>query len=172
MNSNVYVIISMSEPEIYYKHFFGRNSDRYLEIAQQVNQGKVIVFNFYAFILGIFWMLYRRMYLEASIFMVCVFGVGIVESILSEFYGIGLEKGTGRILFESLIWSTLFGCLSNYVYVQKANREIKKILKGSLSKGDKEHKIVKSGGVSLTAHIIMVFAIIILILLQMGGYFG
>ncbi|MDU0372763.1 DUF2628 domain-containing protein [Hymenobacter endophyticus] len=49
--------------EEYVWNFFGRNAEYYLQTWRLRQKGKYITFNAAAFFLGLFWFLYRRMYL-------------------------------------------------------------------------------------------------------------
>ena len=50
-----------------YKSFFQKRDDYYLETLDKYNQGKKFTFNYATLIFGIFWFLYRKMYIEVII---------------------------------------------------------------------------------------------------------
>ncbi len=75
----------MEIKEAYLSVYFGKNSDYYLDRWKEYKDGRKISFKPYAFLFGIFWFLYRKMYLIFLLIIVVLIVEGIVEDyILTE----------------------------------------------------------------------------------------
>ena len=110
--------------------FVGKNADYYLEAFKNVS-AKRTSWNWAAFILGIGWMFYRRMYLYAVIVGAVMTAVIILEMLFSVPVAIsnGISMG---------IW-VMYGMLGNTLYKTFVDKKIAAIEAGS---GSEQEKLV------------------------------
>lgn len=115
--------------------FFGKNSSRYLKkYDNTINKKFAINFNFAVFFAPIAWCFYRKMYLYGALFLIIPVVIGVIFP----------------SLLDSLHYSAaVFAVLMDGVYIDYAQRKIKKIEAEPLSDEEKNELIARTGGVSL-----------------------
>lgn len=117
-----------------YTLFFKRESDYYLERLNIMEESdKRAFFNPYIFVFGMFWFLYRKLYVEA-------FVIILIALLLSITFG----DIVGGIL--SLILTILTWFYGNFLYILKAQRVVAKS-KANIT-GGMENYLRKKGGVN------------------------
>lgn len=147
-------------PDSHWQAYFGKQAPYYMLQLERVRNGSWPSFNFPAFILGFFWMAYRRMYLVA----VCAFMLLLLEGTLEEgfIWLMGWEGSNadwfGRLF--GLFINLLMGSFANRVYLWDARRNIREaISKGPLHIEElRLAQIAEKGGTSWGA----VIAILVL----------
>ena len=144
-----------------YEEFFQKNRSYYLGKWVLFKAGRKYTFNAFAFLFGLFWFMYRRMYFEALVVAVFIFIEGYLESIL-----IPEDNGQGTVKFLNILGTivvgTVVGFLGNYFYLRKADKTIQ-YAKGKYSDIEQQKIYVKKkGGVSFY-FLVVVLVLIILI---------
>ncbi len=134
--------------------FIGKNADYYLQKFEYFEKtGSSISWNWAAFGFGIFWMVYRKMYLYAFLALIFILFLNVLEvslhfsPLLSFFLSIWLWIGFG-----------LFGNYIYYIFVKNKVTEI------SIQFPDEKEQILilqKEGGTSWLAVFIFIFVFII-----------
>lgn len=146
------------DKEEFFKLYIGEKFDYYLNIFNAIEIKKnVFSLNIVAIIFDIFWLAYRKMYLNLIFIWVVLFIENMICIIL---------KFSGIIsLIAQLITWILFGLLGNYFYYKHVQSKFLKmqikypdynILKG---------KAIKSGGISISNIFILIFITVVIPLL-------
>lgn len=139
--------------------FVGKNSDKFLRkwgITHQEDynseEGKVVKhsMNWYAFLFGVFYLGYRKIYLEVAIYI-------LVTTTISAILGQFVEN---TIYFDLVSW-IIVGILFNTYYLDKANKQIKKVKQLGLTTDEELILLAKQGGTSKLG-ILIAFGLLIL----------
>lgn len=129
--------------------FVGAKHDYYLPKWHTFKNGRWVSFNFAAFILGVAWFCYRKMYVEAGI----ITGIVLLESVITEqflFYSepsIAVDRGI------QLLYSITIGISANYLYMRSADRKIA-TCKNEPNLELRQSKIADLGGTTIAGGII------------------
>ena len=151
----------MSQDLELFELYFQKNKDYYIERLARFNEGQKFTFNVFAFFFGIFWFIYRKMYLQAVIITFLLFAEAFLEEIMLDDFEYKTEKFI-EILFP-IILAGVIGSIGNYLYLNKA----KKIIQRSTARynGDELRKIIKrKGGVSYSFLVVLAIAIVLFFL--------
>mgnify|MGYP003671238285 CR=1 FL=1 len=138
--------------------FVGENRAYYLEKWESLKNGSVLSFNFYAFLFGIAWLLYRKMYREAGI----LFAIILVESEVT--FNLVGDNGAVDIAIR-IFYSLAIGFTANYFYLKHAEREIQKLNEQFQDPTALKELIIKKGGTSWISVIVGIAIIVGLSLL-------
>jgi hypothetical protein len=153
-----------------YNIFFGKNSEYYLTALKKKNENKTN-FNFAAFLFGPLWMVYRKMYLHAFIFVVAVIAESFAEEFIFENYfpNVNIDRFQTPINIGIAMG---IGYAGNWFYLNFAKKKIQKILNNSNDQNQTED-LKNEGGVAWLPVIILIgiFAGLILLALYADGYF-
>jgi hypothetical protein len=155
------------ENEAYYKAYFGQQSSYYLEKMEESANGKKNTFNIGAFFTGMFWLLYRKMYLYAIGITAALILLGYVEEFVFQSLEIPLGFQQAYTLVSSLLFAILFGFIGNRLYFSKASREIAGILSTTENEEERMMLLKKKGGVSIVPWIALA-VVIALLLMEMN----
>ena len=155
----------MKHSEEHYRLYFGRNADYYIEIVKDLATTNKSRFNIPAFFLGLFWMMYRKLYLPILILIVILFVVGIIEEAILLSLNASTDTTSLVNVFSTIGWALFIGFFSNRVYVRQANKVITKTLALNLSIQETNSRIEKAGGTTLVPHIILLILILITLIL-------
>ncbi|MNK30391.1 hypothetical protein D3C87_488080 [compost metagenome] len=130
-----------------YEIFFQKNNSYYLEQLKYYEQGKKFRFSYSALIFGIFWFLYRKMYLEFFIIFIFYYLETILEnSVLTKL--IGIEQTKVVNFSVTIILLITLGIIGNNLYIKKAKRTLRQAeVKYSEIEKQKEF-IARKGGTS------------------------
>ncbi|MEQ8471779.1 MAG: DUF2628 domain-containing protein [Marinoscillum sp.] len=161
----------MLHTEEHYRLYFGKKATYYLGVVKDYDTGKSLVFNLFAFLFGLFWMLYRKMYSSIFVVVVLLFLEVIVEQIIFNLINASLSTETVINRISLFIWAFIIGSFSNRLYVRQADKKINKILDQNLSEEETNRKIKKAGGVTFIPHLFLVLVLITLIFLGKQGFF-
>lgn len=147
----------MNEDIELYAAFFQKSKFYYIEKLRSFQTGVKFFFNVYAFLFGVFWFMYRKMYLEVLIILVIRGIEELIENYLSPDDN---PEGTGKVfsILSTLITGIVIGFLSNYLYLRKAEKMVRVAKEKYLSDEERKTFLLKKGGVSI------VFLIVIIIL--------
>ncbi|MCB9183717.1 MAG: DUF2628 domain-containing protein [Flavobacteriales bacterium] len=165
-------------PDRYWRAYFGADADYFMHELGKLREGRGLEFRFVAFFLGLFWMLYRKMYAVGTCYFLLVMLEGSLEGAVEMLFGIptALVEGFGSLVSIGL--SVALGIYGNRLYLWDARRNIRQVMVESPGAHDQalEARIAMRGG---TSHGAVALAIVILIafvvvgtrLMQMGdGY--
>ena len=148
-----------------YEIFFQKSNSYYLEQLKYYEQGKKFRFSYSALIFGLFWFLYRKMYLEFFIIFIFYYLETIFEnSVLTKL--IGIEQTKVVNFSVTIILLITLGIIGNNLYIKKAKRTLRKAeVKYSEIEKQKEF-IVKKGGTSFIYVTILLTLLILAISLS------
>lgn len=129
----------------YFEIYFGKSKDYYLPKLIAFENGKKYSFNIGAFFFGIFWLLYRRLYVHSLI----VFLVIFVESSIEKFLLTRLENTKHIQISLTIIWTILLGFvlgyLGNYFYLKHSKKKVENIISSTNDERKKIKKLKRSG---------------------------
>jgi hypothetical protein len=147
----------MTENNSYYEAFFQKNAAYYLRMLEKQNNGQMFTFNVYAFIFGLLWFLYRKVYTGALWVLALLFAISLIEVSIQEFISDGATSYIISWCLSIGTW-TATGFFANALYLKKARRVVDKVI---LSEADSEQSIEilkKKGGTSYLFLIIILLA--------------
>lgn len=149
-----------------WRWFVGPDADYYLESWVQIKNGHVFIFNIYAFIFNILWMLHRQLFRPAILFLSVFFAEGYLEKlIISQTDAIILPPWwTGIRVF---IFAVALGFLGNWIYLKHTENTITQIKKKYQAERHQAMIRVKGG----TSFIPVVLFIVILLSILLVNYF-
>ena len=78
----------MEDDKDMYAAYFGRSTDYYLAVLERFKNGSRFVFNPYALLLGHFWFLFRKMYIEVFVFFSISVLLGVAQVYLFKLPGV------------------------------------------------------------------------------------
>ncbi|MDR2954899.1 MAG: DUF2628 domain-containing protein [Prevotella sp.] len=155
LNQNIREVpeaVNTIEDRDLYKTYF--NDDQYyIEKFEKYRNGKRFSFNIWPFLFGLYWFLYRKMNLEAFIIYV-VYLVGGFILYFRVFTPISSSRF--YILPIVLFFNLILGYLGNYLYLRKAERQIKNYKDRYSNNTEKllQLSLYKKGGSSVNGVII------------------
>jgi len=152
-----------NDPELY-EIFFQERKDYYLDKLSKYEKGKKLIFNYSTLLFGLFWFLYRKMYLEAIIIYLFI----TLETLFEDLYLKQLIGEEETIIFKiifTLIFLICMGFSGNLLYLKKAERIINKSKEKYPDFEEQKNFVIKKGGTSfiLVGIIIALIAIILAI---------
>ncbi|WP_298547134.1 DUF2628 domain-containing protein [uncultured Aquimarina sp.] len=160
----------MKHTEEHYTSFFMDEDDYYIDVVRSYGNGRRFRFSPYAFFLGVFWLLYRKMYLTVF----TLFLLGMAETmfmdLLYENYLISDRTYKTIDIISRILWSAGLGFFGNKFYILEANRKISKVLNKNLSEEDTRVQLGKLGGTTLLPHLIIIILTGVLAFLFSQGY--
>lgn len=115
--------------------------------------------NWAAFFLGVFWFIYRKMYLYAAVYL----GIGIVLTVAQEL--LGIPEGFSNVI--SLALGVGAGMLANNLYKTHIDKNIAETL--SVVKSDEIVPVLKAkGGTNLAASLICAVVLIVIVVMSVS----
>jgi hypothetical protein len=152
---------NMADDDLF-QAYFGTKTEYYNGVLEKIKANKIIVFGVFPFLLSIFWMLYRKMYLYA-------FVLTIIISIVSEFAESIYISNSNNInlttitIVQNLSIAIIFGLFGNWLYISDAQRKINKLKNKYNNEHDLIEKIKQEGGTNWFAPLILLGLIILLL---------
>lgn len=122
--------------------FLGKNSSFYLDNWKSYSDSRLKGWNWAAMLVGLEWMAYRRMYLEAFLYFMLTSFISICAGLLLEGLGIRFH---GRLIGDA--FRLLMGVLGNAIYRKKALRMLHKT--GAMDDTQRIEFLMSKGGVSV-----------------------
>lgn len=153
----------MKHSEEHYELFFGANSAYYNNVLAKMNDGKLALFNIYACLFGLCWMLYRKMYRTAGIVLVIIIIQAFIEQLLIHIYGLSFLGNIEYRMAIMLLIAIAMGFSGNYFYIKQSDRKISKILEMDLTTDETNQKLLKYGGTSSLSVVLFFLFWIVLI---------
>lgn len=152
--------------ERYLIAFFDRQSDYYLEAYRQYQAGNKYSFNIGSFFLGLLWLLYRKLYVEA----ILIFGALIAFDFLQNFaYKFFEANHAFQIAFSTTANIGLaigLGFGGTFLYLRNAERKITKILAQTDDEDERMRLLSAQGGISWTAVLVVLSILVGLVVLE------
>ncbi len=106
----------------------------------EFESGKKLGFNFYAFLFGMFWMLYRKMHRFLLIILLVIIAESTLEFLILEWTNASLQTEQTLNKFSYFIWGSIIGLFANKGYIKMADRKISRILNLNLTQDITENK--------------------------------
>lgn len=125
--------------------------------------------NWPAFLLGLPWILYRRMYLFAVIFCAIELVKMWIESLVESALGNSVQVQAWIAMTDLVLWVGVAGW-GNWIYLVHTRRKIAAIDRLGLPAEDRLALIAKSGGTRVWPAILFTVIFILLILFFTGGF--
>ena len=150
----------MSNQQQLYEDFFQKSNSYYLEQLKYYDEGKKFRFNYAALIFGLFWFLYRKMYLEFFI----IFAFYYVETLFENTVlvkTIGIEQTKLVNIIVTVIPLIVLGIIGNNLYIKKAKRTVK-IATEKYSEYEEQKKLLNKKGGTSFLYITILLVLIIL----------
>ncbi len=153
----------MTEEIELYETFFQKSKPYYIDIWTKFKTENRFTFNAFAFLFGIFWLMYRKMYLEAIVVLIAIIAVGIFENlILPDDITQSTEKAINFVVTIAI--ATVVGFLGNYLYMRKADKIVQDAKIKYPDNEEQKELLTKKGGVNflflavILALIVVIFA--------------
>lgn len=144
----------------YYQAFFGDKWSYYLPVMIDFERGKKFRFNVWAFFCGIFWQLYRKLYMAMLLFIIVI----TLELILKNWTISDWDLDRDTIYFikliETLVFGIIYGYTGNYFLMQKAQSKIKQVLSSEDDENMILEKLKKAGSGNLLGLILLLVFIV------------
>jgi hypothetical protein len=151
----------------YYRAYFGKDSDYYLPIMRDFYHGKKFTFNVWAFILGLFWQLYRRLYLPILFFITVIIVQSVIQAAIISYLDLSELTRTLMHLIDPLIFALIYGFTGNYFLMRKAHKKTLQILSAKEDEETILQKLEKAGSGNSTGVIVCIVSIIAFIAMIM-----
>jgi hypothetical protein len=152
---------SLDDQEEYYRAYFGTDADYYLNKLAQHRAGNKITFNIGAFFFGVFWMLFRKMYLLALALILAL----LLQSVLLEqtIHYYNISDGNAVLLnnIATIVWGVLTGFLGNWFYLKQAQTKVQRVLQETDNEQEAVNKLSVQGGFTLIPHILMAAIVLV-----------
>ena len=105
------------------KAFFGKQASYYLDVVQDFRDGVRFRYHTPAFFLGIFWMLYRKMY---AVFFITVLLIMLEQQVEEWLFPALVNNNAWNIVFTLAVASAI-GFLVNLLYIRHALGKIEEV---------------------------------------------
>lgn len=151
----------MADDVSLYEAYFQKGKPYYLNRLDRYLKGQQYSFNPFAFLFGLFWFMYRKMYIEAVVVLLAMMVEGFLESlILPE--NIGREKEQLVSIISTIVIATIIGFVGNYFYFRKAGKVIEKAKMKFAGSEEQISFLKERGGVSYFFLVIILVIIVAL----------
>lgn len=131
-------------PDEHLRAFFGPQARYYLDVAQDFRDGVPFRYNIAAFFLGLFWMLYRKLY---AVFVITALLV-VLEQQLEQRLLPNLAANPAWNTFSNLVTASLVGMLGNRLYLRQAVNKIAEVTALGLGEEATLAELRRRGGTS------------------------
>jgi hypothetical protein len=149
----------------YFKVYFNRSSEYYIERLEWYLSGKRMSFNIFAFFFNALWLAYRKMYKKLLLVMLIAFLTGILISIL-DFSGLLSSSTLSDVeMISYLLIPSFVGIFANKWYIKKSISTIENTMTQESNTEKMIELLKKKGGTSVIAPIILFTISILLTLL-------
>ncbi|GAA5086751.1 hypothetical protein GCM10023210_08940 [Chryseobacterium ginsengisoli] len=148
-----------------YESFFQERKDYYLEKLEKYEKGKKFTFNYATLIFGLFWFLYRKMYLEVII----IYSLLILETLFENLFLkhiIGEEQAIVFNICFTIVFLICIGFTGNLLYLKKSKRIIEKAKEKHSDYEEQKNFVTKKGGTSFLLVGILIVVIVIILALK------
>lgn len=148
-----------------YEAYFQDSSNYYLEQLNYYEKGKKFGFNFSAVLFGVFWFLYRKMYLEFFVIITIFYAESQFENyVLAEL--IGTEQAELFSFAVDIILMVTLGIIGNNLYLKKAKRMAEQAQIRFADPEQQKEFLAKKGGTSILLVMIAFALFVLTVILQ------
>ena len=151
----------------FYENYFQKNSDYYINQMESFNERGKYSFSVAAFFLGLFWMAYRKMYIHLLIIIGIIYSEAFIEEMLLNLNVISSSTYVIIDKLSMLIWGIIIGSISNRLYISKSQKDIKEILAENSNEEQIKDLLLRKGGTSWIAPIILLIGLGFIIFLSL-----
>ncbi|HYC85146.1 MAG TPA: DUF2628 domain-containing protein [Chryseosolibacter sp.] len=156
---------STASEEKYLQVFFERQADYYLRYYREYNSGNMFSFNTAPFIFGMFWMLYRKMFVETGFVFLFFLATSIAEELAYDFFNLGFDLQQGIGWGINIATAVALGFCGNLLYIHHATKRIAKVLRSTADEGERIEILAKKGGTSSAPFVVIAVLMIVFILI-------
>ncbi|WP_375560990.1 DUF2628 domain-containing protein [Bernardetia sp. OM2101] len=154
--------MNKSSDNTLFELFFHKSKEYYIDKLISYQKGQKFTFNAFAFLFGLFWFTYRKMYVQALVILLILGIEGFLEVLL--FPDMDETTINNVNIFMTILIATITGFTGNYLYIKHAERIIENTQK-KYNDTEQIYEIVKrKGGVSYLVFIILVIIIVLFFL--------
>jgi len=144
----------------YCQAYFGASSNYYLPVMIDFERGNKFSFNVWAFFCGMFWLLYRKLYIAVLLFVITALLKSLIEKWAISYWGLNGEINNLIHLITTLILGIIFGYTGNYFLMRKAQDQIAQVLAAETDEDLILDKLKKAGsGNTLGVTLVLVFVV-------------
>jgi len=148
-----------------YELYFGTRKDYFIPKLIDFEKGKRISFNIGPFFFGIFWFLYRRLYIHSLIiFIIVIFELFIERQLLKRIGNSQNAEITLRIIWL-LVSGIILGYLGIYFFLKQSKKKIENIMNSSIDEFLKIKRLKKSGSGNWILVLSTIIVLIVMIIL-------
>jgi uncharacterized membrane protein YccC len=147
-------------PDSLWRAYFGRESDYYMNQLAKLRAGQRLDFSLVAFLFGLAWMIYRKMYAVAFAALMIILLESTLEEVVSQLLRVPETVSGALGTLISIVLGILVGSYANRVYLWDARRAIRQVLQEMPHASSEEltDRIRRSGGTSVLALIAALMA--------------
>lgn len=153
----------MFDNEKYLKAYFGTHSDYYLEKYKSYKSRDKFKFSIWVFLLGIFWFLYRKLWIEAFVIFLIFLIIDIIGIRIVESLSIDADIKWLIYFLSRNIAAIGLGFIGYFFYLKNAEHKVNVVLSNVSDEEERINILKKKGGVSWVPYIILFIIIAILI---------
>ena len=166
MNEIIDEPLTDSVEERYLSAYFGKRSAHYIDKFKDYKTRGKVSFNLGAFLLGLIWFFYRKLWLEGLVLAVIFIVLSIIEGFIYETYSV--SENTQQLVFyiSSGAVALFFGFVANYLYFKKTDKVVNRVKAEAIDEESRIYLLDKKGGISLIPFIIILLMIIAILLLK------
>ena len=150
----------MSDDLQLYELYFRKSKEYYIDKLTKYKSGQKFTFNVFAFLFGLFWFVYRKMYIQALLILLAIIGESFIEQLI---LANNVDENTSKTIniISTIAIATITGLLGNNLYIKQAEKSIA-LAKTKYKDNEQLEKAIKrKGGVSYILLILVVLTIII-----------
>lgn len=150
----------------YLEAYFGKYSYYYLPLFKSLSKGKVFSFNLWAFLMALPWLLVKRLYIHALVFIGASYLSSVIILLSTEANALSPNELMLINMLESFILSTILGLLGNYFYLKQAKKLIQLILSKKNDEKTRLELLQKAGSNNWNSLIILGIIIVVILILN------
>ena len=150
----------------YFENYFGKRKDYFIPKLIALENGKKYSFNYGAFFFGIFWVLYRRLYVHSLIIFLIVMIESMIEMWLLDYYRYDRDLEISMRVIWLLIYGIVLGYLGNYFYLKSSKKKIEQISLSQEEESFKMRKLKKLGSGNWI--LVLSFLLIVILFVAFG----
>jgi hypothetical protein len=150
----------------YFISYFGRSAEYYIDRLKWYFNGSKTSFNIYAFFMGGFWLLFRKMYRQFFLILLFLFLYGIILEILylTGVINYIIYSDIGKANY--LILPAITGCFSNKWYVKKSIKSVQNAVATFNDPINAHEYLNRKGGTSIVGPIVLLISSIVFFLIS------
>ena len=149
----------------YYSTFFGEGEHYYAERMYRFLKGRYLSFNFFAFLKGPFWLLYRKLWVPAIIVFSIYFMLPLFVVVLAVIFNFSQISTLLISIFLFAVAAIVMGFIGNAIYFNYAKRKVQYIVESFDDEPTRLQKLKAFGGTSILMHILFVLYVLLVVLL-------